>query len=658
METLQNHKNSSKQEITWVSQENEITEQSWSATPEDEKYQKRVREQGYSQSDKEEFDSMSQEGGLTSRLRMKRLYCGSLCKVVQPYAGGGSDTIRPKNTLNTIKLHSGNGKHDQRSLRTRCWTVVIVVLMDMVTFIKVFMVGFFIIADMATVRITYHIWCLSSSPWTQTKEHQLIATCCEATQIVFFLWNNVFSSLFELPRALSQRSCIQMHMWRTPHTSALQRFKVGSEKSFHEIIRRWVALLVCDGLHLPLLRLDLLCTWLVHRRWVGMNSRADELALGAWLCGAAPYIHKLWTCRPCSTPTPTWTRAEHGLFQQWMWHMTMTTHFLTCPTSRCSVQQVHIFRWTLQHWPRSHQQRETPCEMFTVFNRDQIKQDWIRGIYRILKVYLQFLDLEKRLNWLHNELEKLCMISAKRLDVHSSLNKRNFLLQLINMKRRQNLANTLARHNEVHNYIVRLQVRQLERGADARFFTKNKGNCWEVLSGSKSRSWKSVRNLVTEVTSKVWWTKTSKYAIFVLNSVFKHQTKKMLRNINVKIMWLHQHLTRLVHETQQCRELFWRISSFPVNHWTRNCTTSTKRSRTSTRSTTAKECKSKIWRSILKQSHKTGIPWIQNLRRPADYSRFTQRGRTIESICYAAEAHQISWSKNWKSKKRESRLPK
>ena len=61
METLQNHKNSSKQEITLVSHENEITEQSWNATPEDEKYQKRVREQGYSQSDKEEFDSMAQD---------------------------------------------------------------------------------------------------------------------------------------------------------------------------------------------------------------------------------------------------------------------------------------------------------------------------------------------------------------------------------------------------------------------------------------------------------------------------------------------------------------------------------------------------------------------------------------------------------------------
>ena len=48
METLQNHKKSGKRETTWVSQENETMVE---RNPEDEKYQKRVREQGYSQSD-------------------------------------------------------------------------------------------------------------------------------------------------------------------------------------------------------------------------------------------------------------------------------------------------------------------------------------------------------------------------------------------------------------------------------------------------------------------------------------------------------------------------------------------------------------------------------------------------------------------------------
>ena len=55
--------------------------------------------------------------------------------------------------------------------------------------------------------------------------------------------------------------------------------------------------------------------------------------------------------------------------------------------------------------------------------------------YRILKVYLQFLDLKKRFNWSHNELEKPCMISAKRLDVLCSINKDTLLLPPIKLKR-------------------------------------------------------------------------------------------------------------------------------------------------------------------------------------------------------------------------------
>ena len=52
----------------------------------------------------------------------------------------------------------------------------------------------------------------------------------------------------------------------------------------------------------------------------------------------------------------------------------------------------------------------------------------------VLQVYLLFLDLRKRLDWSDNELEKPCMITAKRLDVLSSTSKENNLLPLINMK--------------------------------------------------------------------------------------------------------------------------------------------------------------------------------------------------------------------------------
>ena len=107
--------------------------------------------------------------------------------------------------------------------------------------------------------------------------------------------------------------------------------------------------------------------------------------------------------------------------------------------------------------------------MFTVFNRYHIKQDGILGSYRILKVYLQFLDLKQRFNWLHHELEKPCMISAKRLDVLYAINKDNFLLPLINMKRLG--GNTLPTlWQETTKYTItscRCKFRQLEREAGA-----------------------------------------------------------------------------------------------------------------------------------------------------------------------------------------------
>ena len=61
----------------------------------------------------------------------------------------------------------------KRSSRTRCWTVV--VFMDMVTFVKVFMVGFFVVTNLAI--ITDRIWCPSTRLEHQ-EEHKLRATCC------------------------------------------------------------------------------------------------------------------------------------------------------------------------------------------------------------------------------------------------------------------------------------------------------------------------------------------------------------------------------------------------------------------------------------------------------------------------------------------------
>ena len=53
-----------------------------------------------------------------------------------------SKSVNPKGNVQTI-------------FSDRCLTVVLVVFMDMVIFIKVFMIGFFVIANMATITMIY-----------------------------------------------------------------------------------------------------------------------------------------------------------------------------------------------------------------------------------------------------------------------------------------------------------------------------------------------------------------------------------------------------------------------------------------------------------------------------------------------------------------------
>ena len=78
---------------------------------------------------------------------------------------------------------------------------------------------------------------------------------------------------------------------------------------------------------------------------------------------------------------------------------------------------------------------------------------------------------KQRFNWLHNELGKPCMISAKRLDVLCATNKDNFLLPLINMKRlRGNTLPILWQETTTCTITsCRCKFRQLEQEAGARF---------------------------------------------------------------------------------------------------------------------------------------------------------------------------------------------
>ena len=71
--------------------------------------------------------------------------------------------------------------------------------------------------------------------------------------------------------------------------------------------------------------------------------------------------------------------------------------------------------------------------MFDFCIRYRLRLGKTLGNYSIpvhtLRVHQQFLDLKKLFNWLHNEH------SSKRLDVRWFINKENFSLPLINMKR-------------------------------------------------------------------------------------------------------------------------------------------------------------------------------------------------------------------------------
>ena len=63
---------------------------------EDEQYQMRTHEQGYTQSDMEEFDRTANEKKkrIYVASSTERAYCRGEYKVVQPSQGGGSNTVK------------------------------------------------------------------------------------------------------------------------------------------------------------------------------------------------------------------------------------------------------------------------------------------------------------------------------------------------------------------------------------------------------------------------------------------------------------------------------------------------------------------------------------------------------------------------------------
>ena len=76
----------------------------------DEQYQKRMHEQGYTQTDMEEFDRKALGGKGHAATPAERRYCRDQYTVVPPNQGGGSNTVKTKTTLNARNLYSGERK--------------------------------------------------------------------------------------------------------------------------------------------------------------------------------------------------------------------------------------------------------------------------------------------------------------------------------------------------------------------------------------------------------------------------------------------------------------------------------------------------------------------------------------------------------------------
>ena len=96
---------------------------------------------------------------------------------------------------------------------------------------------------------------------------------------------------------------------------------------------------------------------------------------------------------------------------------------------------------------------------------------------------------------------------------------------------RQNLCEHFgARNTEAPNYEVQKQVRQREHEADARCSQRLR-ELWSWFSQEANQALEKQREiLATEVTSEVWRRGEQVYTIYVRNSVFKHYTRKTLRN--------------------------------------------------------------------------------------------------------------------------------
>ena len=171
------------------------------------------------------------------------------------------------------------------------------------------------------------------------------------------------------------RSCSPTHTSDAlPHTSNTFTVQRRIEKSFHHVIRTLTCPCLCaDGLTtFTTTDLDLSAP-----RWYTYHCAS----IRAECFGPYGRLHLTSTGyepqRPTSLPTPTWTRAKQGFVptvdltnNDDDTNSHMSRHPVAAPRA-CTFFPLS----TSCVGPRSYKQETIPCEMFTVSNRYQIRQE-------------------------------------------------------------------------------------------------------------------------------------------------------------------------------------------------------------------------------------------------------------------------------------------
>ena len=177
---------------------------------------------------------------------------------------------------------------------------------------------------------------------------------------------------------------------------------------------------------------------------------------------------------------------------------------------------------------------------------------------------------KKLFNWFHIEHEKLCMISAKWSTCFASSTWR-ISRCLSSMRSGCEAKHCHCSWQEIMRRTIILCRCKFDSSnkKQMRSFSENRGTCDVDFSGSKSSSWRSARNFGHGSNIRRM---EARWAIIRVpyrteSSSIAHGRRfatTKIRNIDV-----------------------WRISNSSFSCWTRNCSTSTKRRRTTTRSTTS-----------------------------------------------------------------------